>query len=135
MTQVAALLKLDNVESMEEWQAFVKERNSQPYKEKNERFKKMSASQTMMHATSRKDLAHLEAEMNKKKHIQRRFSLQANTHLKVMVLQKYLVQNVQDRGSIFCGVAKLSVKEVNFDMFNNFLLYDGTSISTSLLVE
>ncbi|CAA2958051.1 Hypothetical predicted protein [Olea europaea subsp. europaea] len=40
ITRAAALLKPDNVESIEEWQAFVKESNSQPYKEKSERFRR-----------------------------------------------------------------------------------------------
>ncbi|XP_022862007.1 uncharacterized protein LOC111382310 [Olea europaea var. sylvestris] len=63
MTRAAALLKLNNVESMEEWQAFVKERNSRSYKEKNERFKKMRASQTKLYTTRRKGFTCLEAEM------------------------------------------------------------------------
>ncbi|XP_022884878.1 uncharacterized protein LOC111401394 isoform X2 [Olea europaea var. sylvestris] len=63
MTRVAALLKPDNVESMEKWRAFVKECNSQPYQEMSERFKKMRANQNIMHTTSRKGFARLEVEM------------------------------------------------------------------------
>ncbi|KAL2557830.1 uncharacterized protein Fot_02569 [Forsythia ovata] len=67
MTRAASLHKPYYIDSIEEWQAFVKERNSQPYKEKNDRFKKMRASQTLMHTTSRKgSFYHMQVVATKK---------------------------------------------------------------------
>ncbi|KAK9914593.1 hypothetical protein M0R45_038363 [Rubus argutus] len=63
LQRVAALLKPDNMESMDEWQGFVKFRTSPEYREMCKKFKAMRADKTLLHKTSRKSFARLEEEL------------------------------------------------------------------------
>ncbi|XP_040369373.1 uncharacterized protein LOC112198394 isoform X1 [Rosa chinensis] len=63
LQRAAALLKPNNIESMDEWLAFIKNRTSAGFKEKCEKFKRMRARRTLPHRTSRKSFARLEEEL------------------------------------------------------------------------
>ncbi|KAK9929749.1 hypothetical protein M0R45_026835 [Rubus argutus] len=63
LPRAAALLKSDNVDSMEEWLAFLKSKTTAEFREKSERFKSMRGRRTLLHRTSRKSFACLEEEL------------------------------------------------------------------------
>ncbi|XP_062013976.1 uncharacterized protein LOC133730393 [Rosa rugosa] len=63
LPRAAEQLKPDIVDSMEEWQTFVKSRSTKEFREKSERFKSMREKKTLLHRTSRKSFACLEAEL------------------------------------------------------------------------
>ncbi|KAM5585584.1 hypothetical protein ABKV19_004795 [Rosa sericea] len=63
LPRAATQLKPDIVDSMEEWQTFVKSRSTEEFREKSERFKSMREKKTLLHRTSRKSFASLEAEL------------------------------------------------------------------------
>ncbi|PRQ40210.1 putative transposase, Ptta/En/Spm, plant [Rosa chinensis] len=63
LPRAAEQLKPDIVDSMEEWQTFVKSRSTEEFREKSKRFKSMREKRTLLHTTSRKSFACLEAEL------------------------------------------------------------------------
>ncbi|XP_061990555.1 uncharacterized protein LOC133708977 [Rosa rugosa] len=63
LPRAAALLKPDNIDSMEVWLDFVKSRTTEAFREKCERFKLMRQGRTLLHRTSRKSFACLEEEL------------------------------------------------------------------------
>ncbi|KAK9943177.1 hypothetical protein M0R45_008795 [Rubus argutus] len=63
LPRAAALLKPDNVDSMDEWLAFLKSKTTAEFREKSERFKSMRGRRTLLHRTSRKSFACLEEEL------------------------------------------------------------------------
>ncbi|XP_062011280.1 uncharacterized protein LOC133740260 isoform X2 [Rosa rugosa] len=63
LQRAAALLKPNNIESMDEWLALIKHRTSVGFKEKCQKFKRMRAGRTLLHRTSRKSFARLEEEL------------------------------------------------------------------------
>ncbi|KAM5575069.1 hypothetical protein ABKV19_014150 [Rosa sericea] len=63
LQRAAALLKPNNIESMDEWLALIKYRTSVEFKEKCEKFKRMREGRTLLHRTSRKSFARLEEEL------------------------------------------------------------------------
>ncbi|KAK1563466.1 hypothetical protein Q3G72_011431 [Acer saccharum] len=65
LNRAAKKLKPNNVTSMEEWKAFIRERCGQKFKETSDRFKRMRAKQKMLHTMNHKGYARLEDEMRK----------------------------------------------------------------------
>ncbi|XP_062009336.1 uncharacterized protein LOC133725936 [Rosa rugosa] len=63
LQRAATLFKPNNVESMNEWLALVKNRTSPSFKEMCQKFKAMRAERTLLHRTSRKSFACLEEEL------------------------------------------------------------------------
>ncbi|KAK9928826.1 hypothetical protein M0R45_025946 [Rubus argutus] len=58
----AAMLKPDNIHSMDEWLTFIKSRMTPASMEKCEKFKRMREQKTLLHRTSRKSFACIEDE-------------------------------------------------------------------------
>ncbi|KAK9911493.1 hypothetical protein M0R45_035401 [Rubus argutus] len=63
LPRAVALLKPDNVDSMEEWLAFLKSKTTAEFREKSERFQSMRGKRTLLHRKSRKSFACLEEEL------------------------------------------------------------------------